>query len=656
MRDPVTAVLDQALQARLLQVHGCLLQAGLALPGTEMLTAELAGLVTLSPWLETPRRRQVEALATALRALATARPRQRQPLLPHGLRLVYRALGPTWRQASLRAVLSGPGALPQGAAHGRALQSFLAELPSHADTPALQSARQELLLHVQSGWHTLADTLASLPLPLSACLANGIAQRLRLLQRLACFLDAEAAHRFSRVESLVLLACCARQDNKTCLHGLLQAMLWRLALGRPAESWMQGLGQALQAMHAAAAGGHCADAITESEQGFVALQRWLAQTASDGLYVQEEALFESVRLAWVFDACAAPLAACLLHLLHELCSSCWYCNVPLPSDLHPGLARMLGELAAQLRDKPGIDADPLWAGKGISMLLLAWPRPSDAKAGHLQMDIRVRDPAGGLLPACKVHELPARLAQALRVIPQHAAQWFSSRHQLQAALPDLERDLLLLEQGAAALRLAPLERYCALLLEVLQLLSGRSTLAFPGELLQQCHISLLHMLDRAAQWLEPAPEAGHMTRLQDWATAATVADAGDDDPWSCLFRELRPAARVLDRSFRLQLQCPPRVAEGPAGPDQLKPVLVILRWLLACSEADARERREAGLPQALAVTVYWSWPGQLQLCDAWTSRIPDARQLRRLCRKAGAISLDCMPLPQGGRCFALRLP
>src|SRR5690606_22359300 len=186
--------------------------------------------------------------------------------------------------------------------------------------------------HVQAGLRALADTCAHSPVNLDACLAEGIAQRLRHLRHLACFLGEEASHCLARLEGLVLLLYW--QPGPPVAARLLQQLLWRLALGRSAAQLIDALWQALHDSSRPAA----AQAVsTEQERvhGFSVLRQWLEQPSRAApLHVEEATLFECCRLGWVLEALGCPLQSCLLQVLQQLCTVFWYRQEPLPPELH----------------------------------------------------------------------------------------------------------------------------------------------------------------------------------------------------------------------------------------------------------------------------------------------------------------------------------
>lgn len=638
------ALPGEALETRLVALAAALPQLASA-AGTEQWNGQLQRLEALATWQERACRDRVTALLRGLRSLARLGVEQRRRLLPQGLRLVYQALGPAWRQAPVLAVLSGQGRRMSGT-HRQVLAQFISALPVQQPAQAsMASARAVLRAQVQEALRAVADVLAAWPPGFPVCLESGLAARLRGLRLAAQFLGSDAAGVFARLEGLYLLASCCPpcEAARADVARLLQQAVWRLSLGRDAARELDALSAALPCV---ARGADSAD--LELVAGFSALRQWLQESATDdGLAVNEALLFESLRLAWVLEAQGQPLLAGLLRVFHELCSAYWYRCLPLPLTLQAVVRELLE--ACGTGTEP---VEPLCVAGWLSELLAGWPPEAQLA---LPASVQVRDAEGRLLPPCRLEDLPARLAEALGLVPEAGAAWYLGPEQWQAQAPELERDLILIEQGAAALRLSALERYCALLLEVRQLLSCAVNLPFPAGLLRQCHEALLAQLDRAAQWLEPRPAEAHVAAVQDWAQRATAALAETAGLQARLLQVLRPAARLLDRSLRLRLNPPPGVAETPAGEQCFHAALALLRWLLACSDADMRSRRSSGLPQALDVALHCPEPRRLLLEEPWSGRLPDTAELRRLQRKTGALSLTCHPLPGGGRCFDLLL-
>ncbi|MBF6631742.1 MAG: hypothetical protein ITG01_11410, partial [Comamonas sp.] len=79
----------------------------------------------------------------------------------------------------------------------------------------------------------------------------------------------------------------------------------------------------------------------------------------------------------------------------------------------------------------------------------------------------------------------------------------------------LQRELALLEKGAAALKIWPLEQLCILLLDMYALLEQSSS-PRPTALLREAHLQLVEMLDQAAAWRQIHEDLALTTRLQGW--------------------------------------------------------------------------------------------------------------------------------------------
>src|SRR5690606_10175419 len=105
-------------------------------------------------------------------------------------------------------------------------------------------------------------------------------------------------------------------------------------------------------------------------------------------------------------------------------------------------------------------------------------------------------------------------------------EWFESWHSYTGHRDALQRELLLLERGAAAVRVRSVERYSGQLLELLSKLDLLTTTdSFPGTLLWRAMQHLVNLLDAAAAWREASPDPALMQALQDYSSSVLERSA-----------------------------------------------------------------------------------------------------------------------------------
>lgn len=359
------------------------------------------------------------------------------------------------------------------------------------------------------------------------------------------------------------------------------------------------------------------------------------------------------KAAWVFTAVGKQAWARLCHCAYRLVQQFWRTRRPLPPASHAVLWHMTRELGAELpptqlrswrqalvQDWPG------WAGDGKRPIAL---RASAAPAVPLD--------AVPLLLSGSFATLVRVPAEPCAATPEHCRQ--------------LLQELVLLEQGAAAMKVWPLEQLCTALITVYETYL-REAAGLPEPLLAQAHRQLVCMLDQSAAWQEAQGDATVLQALEDWLAqqsccrepacgSATSGDAAGER-WlrSELLAFLGTLAAVLERPVRLRLDTGGVCLDGARLAQVLECLKPLVKFMLLDRSVDARARQAMHKPRVSTLTVGLRATSATLILsaaeDSHEDTLPPAevqRLQRRLPKAAGA--LVCESRAGQGRCFTCTL-
>jgi len=490
---------------------------------------------------------------------------------------------------------------------------------------------------------------------------SGLASLLRQCRQLARFCAAETALSRLRLLQLLLLevhlagtapAPTWRQDYACTLVALLQPPLAAVDLPSiPTRPLPSDLAPAAPAV---------------SEALVLELGYWQRSLAAALAGMDCPSLCDSAvvlpllyKPGWLLAAAGETGAAQLFRSAWQLLAQYWRRAQALPAPVRAVLAPLAAQTGASW-----LQLTPLRVEQWQDCLLQQWPAEEPQLAVAL--------PAGTGMQQLPLAAVPALLATSLRSLTAITPEWFNSATVQPAVLAALQADLVLLEQGAAALKVEALENWCALLRDC-HACAG----TIPAALLGQAHAQLVVLLDQAAAWQEARPDPQLLQALQAaLATArqlpAALAEAApglvpalERELERALERELQDylqqLAVVLEKPTRLELSC-----AGPLPGEQQCRLLVavlkpLLRFLLldAASDVAARRAQRKTRITRLSVKVQGTAEGlALEAGDDCQVRLPDAASLRRLQRAlpAEAGVLSCESSGVAGRSFKLRLP
>ena len=520
-------------------------------------------------------------------------------------------------------------------------QAQLRQRDADTEMPVMQPLQQGLLKVAQACRHS-DWTLAS-------CVASGLARQCRELTLLGGFLgNAALARQLAMLEAQLLLWHAAPEPPSVLQKAVIQKQLLALMRGR------EDVFRLLQLQTKPAAEPVSVLSADAEQHECEHLMALLQPALVTGAEVTETLMFACYRLAWILQALGRRSLAEAGLLSYHLLVRHWQQRAVLQAPVQMLLAAWMEQIVLQVAQQvataalPDAALDlPLLLGEAIA----CWPGKTN---GVVQSG-----------PGRKDAGSPEILASSFSALVQVDAAWFADRSSWQRGVGLLQRELQLLEQGAAALRLSALEQFCSLLLGVhAQLHVSLPQGAWPGGLLLRAHRELVALLDRAALWLEPRPDADTLVALRDClqqgeerciALLRAPQDAAPELRLACslaLFGQ--QAGRLLGRPVRIQLDAPAAI-QVDLEAELLRAVQEILRWLLLQHESSAELRRSQHLPLAstIAVTLL---PQDDAACavsvlETGSRGLSGGKQLQRLQRSLGVAveALCCEDVPPLGR-------
>lgn len=403
------------------------------------------------------------------------------------------------------------------------------------------------------------------------------------------------------------------------------------------------------------------------------LQEELQGACADGstqpLRVSEPLITVLYKLAWVFATAEQPDWARLCHCAYRVALQYWRVRRAVA----PGCAALLLNLAT----KAGTSIDGAVLRHWRWQLLQDWP----SWAGDSKRPIALHDDTGAVVALEAVPDLLSgsftALVQAgcLTDLPSPETCKAHFQTLVQDRASDLLQELALLEKGAAAMKVWPLEQLCTLLIAVYET-HLRVDIALPAVLLQDAHRQLVRMLDQAAAWREAQVAEGLVGKLEQWLQESSelrlacreprdvepVAEYGDcGQPLRVeLMSCLGTLASVLERPVRLHLDAGNVRLEASRMSQLLDCLRPLIKFMLLDQSIDARSRHAMHKPKVSTLTVALRANGAtLGITvgeDSHEDMLPQAelqRLQRRLPKAAGA--LVCESRVGRGRAFTFTL-
>lgn len=366
-----------------------------------------------------------------------------------------------------------------------------------------------------------------------------------------------------------------------------------------------------------------------------------ATTQQDAALLPPHIMMLHYRLPWLLHAAGQHGFARLAHLWQRCLLQHWQLRQPLA----PALLAQLASLLDLLDLAAWRSLSPLRIANAMLALLREWPAPTVMAVASVSLSI---GNAAAPVPLTGVPELLARSFATLNQVDEH---WFGNAAAFAQHAPVLAAELQLLEQGAAAVKVQAVERFCSLLL-VLQHKAGqlRGDDDFPAQLLWRGHCHLLELLDEAAAWHYPQLDVALVDELQRWHQQGVHEPLPpwprDGAPAGMTPEQLAQRLSLFVDKLAQTLEHPLRfsIAVAPALPAALLPLCEtalqpLLRFLVVEQVQETSLRRQAHQPVATSLHLRLDPADDgvaVELREDGCARAPDHQALKRLRHKLPA--------------------
>lgn len=370
------------------------------------------------------------------------------------------------------------------------------------------------------------------------------------------------------------------------------------------------------------------------------LQPFLQQAVAqpDTVLLPQPLVMLHYRLPWLLQAAGQYGLARLAHLWQRGVLLHWQLRRPLT----PSLIALLAGLSALLDMSQWRTLAAMQITDVMLQLLQQWPSPQPHGVASVPLCIG-KAPAS--IPLAGVPDL---LAQSFVVLNRADETWFISGAAFACHAAAIAAELQLLEQGAAAVKVQAVERFCSLLLALQHKASQpMQQRDFPAQLLWRGHCHLLELLDEAAAWQDPQVDPQLMAELQTWQQRGVHEPL---PPWS---EPGAPAGMTLDELAQRLSLFVDKLAEtlehplrfsmsiAPALPSTLLPLCdtclqPLLRFLVLEQLQETTLRRQAHRPLAISLHLRLDVGDDgvmVELREDGCERAPDHQALKRLRHK-----------------------
>ncbi len=375
------------------------------------------------------------------------------------------------------------------------------------------------------------------------------------------------------------------------------------------------------------------------------------------------------KLTWVFAAAEQHDWARLCHCAYRVTLQYWRVRRPLSAGAHATLLK--------LALKPGTLVEAATLRHWRHLLLQDWPSWTDDE----RRLIALRPESDHVVALDAVPDLLSAsfttLVQAARLTELPSASACQPHFQVlvQDLASELLQELALLEKGAAAMKVWPLEQLCTLLIAVYDS-HLRDEAELPAALLQDAHRHLVRMLDQAAAWHEVQVEPALVEALEQWIHARLAAQSGCREPCAnellaegadCeptlrayLLSCLGTLASVLERPVRLQLDVGTVRLDANRMMQVVDCLRPLIKFMLLDQSVDTRTRHAMHKPRisTLAVTLRTtSATLTVTVAEDSHEEVLSAAELQRLQRRLpkAAGALACESRAGRGRSFTFTL-
>jgi hypothetical protein len=328
------------------------------------------------------------------------------------------------------------------------------------------------------------------------------------------------------------------------------------------------------------------------------------------------------KLTWVFAAAGQRDWARFCHCAYRIALQFWRIRRPVTSSCHTVLLNLARDM--------GSPVSGVVLRQWRRQLLQDWPNWTD----DTKRPIALRPEAGDVVALEAVPDLLSgsftALVQAGRLTELPSAEACRPFFQvlMQDMASELLQELVLLEKGAAAMKVWPLEQLCTLLIAVYEA-HLRDEAELPAALLQDAHRQLVRMLDQAAAWREVQIAEGLVQALETWlkhslqrqsvcreplagVDAVTRGETGSgfngqlsgEEPLRThLLSCLGTLAPVLERPVRLQLDAGGIQLDAARLTQVIDCLRPLLKFMLLDQTVDAYSRHAMHKPRASTLMV-----------------------------------------------------
>lgn len=362
-----------------------------------------------------------------------------------------------------------------------------------------------------------------------------------------------------------------------------------------------------------------------------------ARAAQGSMLLSHEILVLHYRLPWVLEAAGQHQLSQLMHLWYRCLLQHWHQRVMLST----ALVELLADTQHWLDITRWRSLQYESVTTALLQLLRLWP--ASAAAGVMTVPLPGRSRAPVPLAG-----IPPLLAQSFVTLNRCRTAWFADANTLAQHQTPLVAELRLLEQGAAAMKVQAVEHYCSLLLSLHTALAlGVSAARFPAALLWRAHAHLLELLDEAAAWQDPQPDATLVLELMQWQQSALRSAVTEPAPKALpattsaetlalrLVLFVDTLAQTVEQAVRLCVDVAPQLTAEQLAACEI-PLQPLLRFIVLQQLQEATLRRQSHRPAATTVALMLAAGHdgvQVELVEHGCERTPDAQALRRLRRR-----------------------
>ncbi|MEY4641428.1 MAG: hypothetical protein RLZZ227_1422 [Pseudomonadota bacterium] len=300
------------------------------------------------------------------------------------------------------------------------------------------------------------------------------------------------------------------------------------------------------------------------------------------------------KLTWIFAAAGHSDWSRLYHCAYYVALQFWRTRRPLSAECHAALTALSQDCGA------AVSASDLRCWR--QQLLQDWPCWTDDSKRLIALPADAGD-------AVALDAVPALLSGSFVALVRAGA---ASEAPATDTCAPLLAELALLEKGAAAMKIWPLEQLCSVLMATYEA-RLRDAASPPAQLMQQAHRQLVRMLDDAAAWQQVQPADVVVQQLEAWLASRSscreplpgVEPGGDGAPplRDHLLGFLGTLACVLERPVRLQLDADSIQLDPPRIRQVLECLRPLIKFMLLDQAVDARGRHAMHKPRVSTLVV-----------------------------------------------------